>query len=206
MGAVLLPGQRWRGGDQGVGVSADNEDKPKRQRLRVTEETPGKNEMYKVRRRKVVLDPEGASETDLQEFKNQLHASVDMPFEMELALYLEAIEAELDELDLPPPRGWVQVRKDHSWASVPEGWNVDEIDPDAAYWIEAGASYIKQCTKLYSRPWWLGHLGDLIIRIYDESDPARLLEHTLRFGADRQRFRAQHGHLADIRCGADRSA
>ena len=196
-------------------MSADSDNKPKRQRLRVTEETPGKNEMSRVKRRTVTLPLREASEDDLQEFEH-LHNSdsADMPFESRLIRDLAAIEARLDELDLPPPRGWVEVRKDDSWAPVPEdksarmvierGTMVEMHDPEASVWIETSDNFIKRRAKAYSLPWWLGYLGELIICIIDEPDPDKHRTLILSYGSDRQRYLDQQGHLVDVQRGANR--
>jgi len=194
-------------------VSKDDDDAPKRKRLSITEMPPSENEMYRVRRKEVVLDPKGASETDLQEFDNHLHdsGSADMPFELDLALYLEAIEENLDKLGFPPPRGWYLV-KDDNWGAFPEDWNlataaeygtmVEVLDPKAPHRIETGANYIKRRADALSRPWWLGRLGELIIRILDEPDPDRQLTLTLLLGEERQRFLNQEGFLPVVHHGS----
>ena len=196
-------------------MTEDDHDKPKRPRLRVTEETPGKNEMYTVQRREVALHLKGASEADLQEFDALLHDSgpADMPFELRLGRSLAAIEAALDKDGFPPPRGWYLIRDGH-WGAFPEDWNlamaaeygtmVEMIDPEAPHRIETGANYIKRRAEALLRPWWLGRLGELIIQILDEPDPDRRLTLTLLLGEERQRFN-QQGHLAAVRRGADRS-
>ncbi len=198
-------------------MNTDDPNKPKRRRLQVTEDAPGENEMFRVKRRTVTLPLKGGSEADLQEFDENVHGSdsADMPFESRLIRDLAAIEARLDELDLPPPRGWVEVRKDDSWAPVPEdksarmvigrGTMVEWHGPEASVWIETSVNYIKRRAKVYSLPWWLGHLGERIICILDESDPDKHRTFILSYGSERQQYLDQQGHLAAVRRGADRS-
>ena len=196
-------------------MSTDNDDVPKRPRPHVTEEAFGNNEMSRVKRRTVTLLLRGASEDDIQEVEH-LHDSdsADMPFESRLIRDLAAIEARLDELDLPPPRGWVEVGKDHSWAPVPEdesarmvvgrGTMAEIHDPEASVWIETSVNYIKRRAKAYSLPWWLGHLGEHIICILDESDPDKHRTFILIYGSERQQYLDQQGHLVDVQRGANR--
>jgi len=196
-------------------VSADSDNKPKRPRPHVTEETPGKNEMSRVKRRTVTLPLREASEDDLQEFEHLHHSpQLDIPFDERLIGDLEAIEAHLDELKWPPPRGWVCITEDHSWKPLPEdisariaaeyGAMVEGPAPAAGLRIVLGASYIKRHAEALSLPWWLGHLGEMIIQIFNETDPNKLLNRTLDYGCDRQRYLDQHGHLDNATFGRER--
>ena len=197
-------------------MNTDDPNKPKRRRLQVTEDAFGKNEMSRVKRRAVALPLREASEDDLQEFDENVHGSdsADMPFESRLICDLAAIEARLDELDLPPPRGWVEVRKDNSWAPLSEdksarmvvgrGTMAEIHDPEASVWIETSVNYIKRRAEAFSLPWWLGHLGELIICILDESDPDKHRTLILSYGSDRQRYRDQQGHLDNAVLGRER--
>ncbi len=198
-------------------MSTDDQDKPKRRQLRVTEEVLGENEMYRVRRREVALHLEGASEADLREFDEYVLGvgSEDIPFERRLRRDLAAIEATLGKDGYPPPRGWVLVKDDH-WGVFPEDWNlataaaygsmVEVLDPDAPHRIETGANYIKRRAEALSPPWWLGRLGEVIVRILDEPDPDKRLTLTLLLGEERRRLLSQKGLLAEVRRGTNRKA
>jgi hypothetical protein len=194
-------------------VSTGDHDKPRRRRLNVTEEALGENEMFRVKRRMVSLPLDGASEDDLREFAEhvQNNEQTEIPFLLRLVSDLTKIEAELDELKYPPPRGWVLVREDHSWGPLPEdasarmaadyGTMVEWHNPNTGLPIETGANYIKRRTKTESLPWWLGHLGNLIVRILDEPDPDKERARILYYGREKQRYLDQHGHLAGVRHG-----
>lgn len=193
-------------------MSTDNDDTPERKRLSVKDTPIGENEMFRVRRREVELYLRDASEADLQELDALLHEGGrdNMPFELRLALEWEAIEAELDDLGWPPPRGWYEVERD-GWRALPEDEQaklavdydgvVEWLDTAAPCRIETGENYIKRRAVPLSRPWWLGRLGEQIIEILGEPDPDRRLTLTLFYGRDRQRFEDQHGHLPTIRHG-----
>ena len=195
-------------------MSTGDHDKPRRRRLNATEEALGENEMFRVKRRTVTLPLDGASEDDLREFAEHMqnNEQTEIPFLLRLVSDLAAIEAKLDELECPPPRGWVQVREDHSWVPLSEddsariaaehGTMVEGHNPNTGLRIETGANYIKRRAEALSLPWWLGRLGDLIIRILDEPDPNRERTLILRYGRDQQRYLDQHGHLAGVRHGS----
>ena len=195
-------------------MSKDNDNKPRRRRLKVTEEALGENEMFRVKRRTVTLPLDGASDANLREFYQKLEDSerIDTTFAHKLISDLAAIEAKLDELGYPPPRGRYIIQDDH-WGALPEDWNLSlaeehgarsqVVDPAAPYGIETGFDYIKCRAEVLSLPWWLGHLGDLLIRILSETDLNRALNLTLQYGGDRQRYRDQHGYLAEIQHGRE---
>lgn len=195
-------------------MSTGDHDKPTSRQLHVTEGVLGKNEMSRVKRRTVTRPLREASEDDLQEFEHLHHSpQLDIPFDERLIGDLEAIEAHLDELKWPPPRGWVCVTEDHSWKPLPEdisariaaeyGAMVEGPAPAAGLRIFPGASYIKRYAEALSLPWWLGPLGELIIQIFNETDPNKLLNRTLDYGCDRQRYLDQQGHLDNATFGHD---
>ena len=195
-------------------MSDDDEDKPKRERLRVTEEALGKNEMSKVKRRTATLPQKGASEDDLREFHERRHHSEQAGILSRLLddSYLAAIDKWLVEFAYPPIRGWVGVHEDGSWEPLPDGFNArlaaehDRLaegrDPNTGLRIEAGVNYTKRHAKPHSLPWWLAHLGDLIMTIRSELDPKKLLVLVFTLGRDYQRYLDQHVHLAKIQHGA----
>ena len=195
-------------------MSTKDPDEPKPQRVQVTEEVPAENEMFRDKRRTVTPPIDGASDANLREFYQKLEDSerIDTTFAHKLISDLAAIEAKLDELGYPPPRGRYIVQDDH-WGALPEDWNLSlaeehgarsqDVDPAAPYGIETGSYYIKRRAEVFSLPWWLGHLGDLLIRILSETDVNRALNLTLQYGGDRQRYRDQHGYLAEIQHGRE---
>ncbi len=63
-------------------MSADSDNKPKRPRPHVTEEALGENEMSRFKRSTVTRPIDGASEDDLQEFRERLdhNEQTDIPF------------------------------------------------------------------------------------------------------------------------------
>lgn len=196
-------------------MSTKDPDEPKPQRVQVTEEVPAENEMFRGKRRTVTLPLDGASDANLREFYQKLEDSerIDTAFAHKLISDLAAIEAKLDELGYPPPRGRYIVQDDH-WGALPEDWNLSlaeehgarsqVVDPAAPYGIETGSDYIKRRAEVFSLPWWLGHLGYLLIRILSETDLNRALNLTLQYGGDRQRYRDQFAHLENSILGRER--
>ncbi len=194
-------------------MSKDNDNKPRRRRLKVTEEALGENEMFRFERRLVARRLEGASEADLREFDELLRSSeqIDIPLDQILISDWKKIEAKLGELGFPPPRGWGWEREDHTWEHLSEtdntkiaaeyGTMVELHDPNTGRRIEKIANYIKRCTEEGSLPWWLAHLGDRIIRIFNEPDPDKERTLIYHYGCDRQRYLDQQGHLARVSHG-----
>jgi hypothetical protein len=84
-------------------VSSGDPDTPKRQRLLVTEEAPGENEIFRFKHRAVTLRLEDASEANLRELDYQLHSieQDDIPLLLRLGSDLVAIQTRLDELERP---------------------------------------------------------------------------------------------------------
>ncbi len=197
-------------------MSTDDPNKPKRRRLQVTEEALGENEMFRFKRWTVTRPIDGASEDDLQEFDEQMQHSeqTDIPFAQRLVSDWKRLEVKLGELGYPPPRGWGWEREDHSWEPLSEednarmateyGTMAELHDPNTGFRIEKTANYIKRHTEKGSRTWWLGHLGDLIIRILNEPDPDREQTHIYHYGCERQRYLDQQGHLDNAVFGRER--
>jgi hypothetical protein len=196
------------------GVSNDNSDKPRQRRLNVTEEALGENEMSRVKRRTVTLPLKGASEADLREFRERLDHNEQAETLSRLLddSYLAAIDKWLVEFAYPPIRGWVRVHEDGSWEPLPDDLNAklaaehdtlaEGCDPNTGLRIEAGVNYTKRHAEPHSQPWWLAHLGDLIMTIRSERDPKKLLVLVFTLGRDYQRYLDQHVHLAKIQHGA----
>lgn len=130
-------------------MSADEQEKRKSRRLQFSEAMLAENEMFRVLRRETALHLERATEADLEEFERALCGSdaSDLPFAEILRRDLAAIEKKLDELGLPPPRGWVLVMNGE-WGPLPEEGNqeilkefgpmMELIDARAPYRIETG--------------------------------------------------------------------
>jgi hypothetical protein len=195
-------------------VSNDDSDKPSQRRLNVTEEALGENEMSRVKRRTVTQPLKGASEARLREFRERLDHNEQAETLSRLLddSYFAAIDKWLVEFAYPPIRGWVRVREDGSWEPLPDGFNArlaaehDRLaegrDPNSGLRIEAGVNYTKRHAEPHSQPWWLAHLGDLIMTIRSERDPKKLLVLVFTLGRDYQRYLDQHVHLAKIQHGA----